>query len=143
MWLTLKTFLELRPFHVNIKCGGEPILSEKIFVLTVANTRQFGNNAYIAPDALPNDGLIDIVLIKPFPKILGPLFILRLFTKRINKSKYVLHIKTDKEIVINTAETRFHIDGEPLKISGEVVIRIKREVLKVLKTAGNKLIFNS
>jgi YegS/Rv2252/BmrU family lipid kinase len=143
VWLTFKTFLELRPFHVNIKCGGEPILSEKIFVLTVANTRQFGNNAYIAPDALPNDGLIDIVLIKPFPKILGPLFILRLFTKRINKSKYVLHIKTDKEIVINTAETRFHIDGEPLKISGEVVIRIKREVLKVLKTAGNKLIFNS
>jgi YegS/Rv2252/BmrU family lipid kinase len=141
--LTLKTFLQLRPFHVTIKCDGEEIVSEKLFVLTIANTRQFGNNAFIAPDARPNDGIIDLVLIKPFPKILGPVFIIRLFTKRLKESKYVKHIKTDKEIVIQTAETRFHIDGEPLKISGEVVVRIKKEVLKVLKTSGNKFISNS
>jgi diacylglycerol kinase (ATP) len=138
VWLTLKTFLRLRPFHVNIKCGGEEILSDKLFVLTIANTRQFGNYAFIAPEARPNDGIINLVLIKPFPKILGPLFIIRLFTKRINKSKYVIHITTDKEIVIETDETRFHIDGEPIKISGKVVVRIKREVLKVLKTTRNK-----
>jgi YegS/Rv2252/BmrU family lipid kinase len=143
VWLTLKTFLQLRPFHVTIKCDGEEIISEKLFVLTIANTRQFGNYAFIAPDALPNDGIIDIVLIKPFPKILGPIFIIRLFTKKINKSKYVKHFKTDKEIVIKTDETRFHIDGEPLRISGEVVVRIKKEVLKVLKTTRNKFIFNS
>jgi YegS/Rv2252/BmrU family lipid kinase len=143
VWLTFKTFLLLRPFHVTIKCGGEEIISEKLFVLTLANTRQFGNYAFIAPEAKPNDGLIDIVLIKPFPKILGSLFIIRLFTKRINKSKYVRHFKTDKEIVIETNETRFHIDGEPLEISGKVVVRIKKEVLKVLRTAGNKNVSRS
>jgi diacylglycerol kinase (ATP) len=141
--LTFKTFLRLRPFHVTIKSEGEVIVNEKLFVLTIANTRQFGNNAFIAPLALPNDGKIDIVLIKPFPKILGSLFIIRLFTKRINKSKYVRHIQTDKEIVIETDETRFHIDGEPLKICGKVVVKIKKETLKVLKTSRNKLIFNS
>ena len=142
LWLTFKTFLRLRPFHVTIKCGGEEIVSEKLFVLTIANTRQFGNNAFIAPDARPNDGIIDLVLIKPFPKILGSLLIIRLFTKKINGSKFVRHIKTDKEIVIITDENRFHIDGEPLKISGEVVVRIKREALKVLKTCGNRFISN-
>jgi diacylglycerol kinase (ATP) len=141
--LTFKTFLQLRPFHVTIKIGGEEVISEKLFVLTIANTRQFGNYAFIAPEARPNDGKIDVVLIKPFPKILGSLFIIRLFTKRINKSKYVRHIQTDKEIIIETAETRFHIDGEPLDISGKVVIRVKRETLKVLKTCRNKLIVNS
>jgi YegS/Rv2252/BmrU family lipid kinase len=140
VWLTFKTFLALRPFHVTIKCDGKEIVSEKLFVLTIANTRQFGNNAFIAPEARPNDGIIDIVLIKPFPKILGSLFIIRLFTKRINKSKYVRHIKTDKEIVIETDETRFHIDGEPLEIFGKVVIRIRKEVLKVLKTTGYKFV---
>jgi diacylglycerol kinase (ATP) len=138
VWLTFKTFLLLRPFHATIKCDGEEIISENLFVLTIANTRQFGNNAYIAPEARPNDGMIEIVLIKPFPKILGSLFIIRLFTKKINKSKYVRHIKTDKEIVIETDETRFHIDGEPVDISGKVVIRIRKEVLKVLKTTGYK-----
>lgn len=140
VWLTFKTFRRLRPFHVTIKSGGEVIVSEKLFVLTIANTRQFGNNAFIAPEAKPNDGIIDLVLIKPFPKILGSLFIIRLFTKRINKSKYVRNFKTDKEIVIETDETRFHIDGEPLEISGEVVIKIHKEVLKVLKTKGNKFL---
>jgi diacylglycerol kinase (ATP) len=142
VWLTLKTFLQLRPFHVKINCGGEEVFSDKLFVLTIANTRQFGNYAFIAPEARPNDGIIDIVLIKPFPKILGPIFIIRLFTKRINNSRYVTHIKTDKEIVIETDETRFHIDGEPLEICGKVVIRIKHEVLKVLKTTGYKFVGN-
>lgn len=140
VWLTLKTFLRLRPFHVKIKIGGEEIISEKIFVLTIANTRQFGNNAFIAPSAKPNDGMIDIVLIKPFPKILGSIFIMRLFTKRINKSKYVRHLQTDKEIIIETVETRFHIDGEPVDISGSVVVKIKREVLKVLKTSHSTFV---
>jgi diacylglycerol kinase family enzyme len=140
LWLTLKTFLRLRPFHVKIRCDGEEIVSEQVFVLTIANTRQFGNNAFIAPDAVPNDGKIDLVLIRPFPKIFGPVFVIRLFTKRINKSKYVWHIRTDKEIVIQTDETRFHVDGEPFCISGEVVVRIKKEVLKVLKTSGNKFL---
>jgi YegS/Rv2252/BmrU family lipid kinase len=143
VWLTMKAFLQLRPFHVAIRCGGELIVNEELFVMTIANTRQFGNNAFIAPDARPNDGKIDLVLIRPFPKILGILFIIRLFTKRINKSKYVKCITTDKEIVIVTNETRFHIDGEPLKISGEVVVRIKKEVLKVLKTPHNKFINKS
>ena len=140
LWLTLKTFLQLRPFKVSIEVGEEEVISEELFVLTIANTRQFGNNAFIAPDALPNDGMMDIVLVKPFPKILGPVFIIRLFTKRINNSRYVRHLKTDKEVVIKTDETRFHIDGEPFCMSGKVSIRIKREILKVLKTSGNKFI---
>jgi YegS/Rv2252/BmrU family lipid kinase len=143
IWLTMKAFLQLRPFHVAIKCDGELIVNEDLFVMTIANTRQFGNNAFIAPHARPNDGKLDLVLIRPFPKILGILFIIRLFTKRINKSRYVRRITTDKEIVIETKETRFHIDGEPLKISGEIVVRIRREVLKVLKTPHNKFIKKS
>jgi diacylglycerol kinase (ATP) len=140
VWLTFKTFVQLHPFYVTIRSGGEIIVAEDLFVLTIANTRQFGNNAFIAPEARPNDGLMDIVLIKPFPKIFGALFVLRLFTKRINKSKYVVHLKTDKEIVIDTDETRFHIDGEPVEIQGKVAVKIKKEVLKVLKTKGNKFL---
>ena len=139
VWLTLKTFLQLRPVFITIHIDGEKIVSENLFVLTIANTRQFGNNAYIAPEAIPNDGMLDIVLIKPFPKVFGLVFIIRLFTKRINNSKYVRHIKTDKEVIIQSDETRFHIDGEPVKLSGKVVVKVKREALNVLKTKHNKI----
>jgi len=136
---TLKNLINLRPVHIKIKISGEEAISEDLFVLSIANTRQFGNNAFIAPDAKPNDGIIDLVLIRPFPKILVPVFIYRLFTGTLNKSKYVKYIKTDKPFTIRTDETRFHIDGEPVEISGDVTVRVRREALTVLKTRHNKL----
>lgn len=132
--VTLLNFLKLRPFHVTISIPGKEVISEDLFVLTIANTRQFGNNAFIAPEACPNDGKMDIVMIRPFPKIIFPFFVYRLFAKKLHKSKYVRYLKTDKEITISTCETRFHIDGEPVIFSGDVVIRVRKNALKVLKT---------
>jgi diacylglycerol kinase (ATP) len=138
--VTIINFFKLRPFHVTINIEGENVISEDLFVLTAANTRQFGNNAFIAPDAVPNDGMLDIIMIKPFPKIIFPVFIYRLFAKKLNKSKYYTHLKTDKEVTISTDETRFHVDGEPITISGDVTLKVKKNALKVLKTKHNKLI---
>lgn len=132
--LTLKNFFSLKPFRVNIEIEGEWTLSEDLFLLTIANTRQFGNRAYIAPGASPTDGKIDLVLIRPFPRYLFPVFIFRLFTKSINRSKYVRTLKTDRKITISSEETRFHVDGEPVEITGKTVIRIRKGALKVLKT---------
>ena len=33
-------------------------------MMNIANTRQFGNNAYIAPHASKSDGLLEIALVK-------------------------------------------------------------------------------
>jgi diacylglycerol kinase (ATP) len=136
---TIVNFFRLRPFNVTVSIGGEVIHTGDLFVLTVANTRQFGNNAFISPDALPNDGMMDIVMIRPFPKMMAPFFIYRLFTKKLNKSKFVRNVRTAKDITINTDETRFHIDGEPVTFSGDVILKIRRDALKVLKTRYNKL----
>jgi YegS/Rv2252/BmrU family lipid kinase len=137
--VTFKTFFQLHPVKINITLAGQPEITEELFVLTIANTRQFGNNAFIAPDAKPNDGIIDIVMIRPFPKILFPIFIYRLFSGTMNRSKYVKYIKTDQPFTLRTEETRFHIDGEPFELKGEVTVQVRRNALTVLKTKHNKL----
>lgn len=137
-WVTIKNFFRMRPVHIKINIDGETI-SDDLFMLTIANTRQFGNNAFIAPDARPDDGIIDIVLVKPFPKLFAPVFIYRLFAGTLNGSKYVRYFKTDKPFTIQTEETRFHIDGEPVTFSGEIKVCIRRNVLSVLKTRHNRL----
>ncbi len=134
VWAILVNFIRLRPVHIEIKITGEELISDDLFVLTIANTRQFGNNAYIAPDARPDDGIIDIVLIRPFPKIIFPVFIYRLMRGTLNNSKYVRYLKTDKPFTIRTDETRLHIDGEPVEISGDITVRIRQNTLKVLRT---------
>jgi diacylglycerol kinase family enzyme len=83
--------------------------------------------------------MVDIVLLKPFPKFKVPIIVYRLFRGTLNKSKYVRYLKTDKPFTIQTGETRFHIDGEPVEISGEVSVRIRRDSLSVLKTKHNRL----
>jgi YegS/Rv2252/BmrU family lipid kinase len=137
--VSLLNFIRLRPVHVNINIEGGEKISEDVFVLTIANTRQFGNNAFIAPAARPNDGVIDIVLVKPFRKILAPLFIYRLFRGTLHESKHVMYFKTDRPFTIQTDERRFHIDGEPVVLSGEINVRVKRDALNILKTKHNKL----
>jgi diacylglycerol kinase family enzyme len=136
--VTLKYFFRLLPFEATIRLSDGEVFTEKLFDITIANTRQFGYNAYIAPQALPHDGIIDLVLIKPFPKYLAPVFIYRLFTKKFKDSKYIRYIRTCKEINIKTKENRLHIDGEPVEISGELIIRIKTKALKVLETSKYK-----
>jgi len=138
-WVTLVNFIRLKPVRVEICITGEEPVSEDLFDLTIANTRQFGNNAFIAPDARPNDGIIDMVLIKPFPKLLAPVFIYRLFRGTMKDSKYVKYLKTDKTVILNSPEKRFHIDGEPVELSGNVSVTITKNALSVLKTKYNKL----
>ena len=139
VYVTFMNFVKLKPVRITIQLDGETI-TDDLFTLTIANTRQFGHNAFIAPEAKPNDGIIDLVLLRPFPKIKAPLIVYRLFRGTLHKSKYVRYIKTDKPFSIKTDETRFHIDGEPVEFSGEVKVRIKRDVLSVLKTKHNKLL---
>jgi len=139
VWAILVNLIKLRPVHVEIKLAEEDQISADLFDLTIANTRQFGNNAYIAPDARPDDGIIDIVMISPFPKILVPVFAYRLMRGTLKNSKYVRYLKTDKPFTIYTDETRFHIDGEPVEISGDISVSIKEKNLKVLKTKHLKL----
>jgi YegS/Rv2252/BmrU family lipid kinase len=137
-YATLKNFISLKPFRVTVSLENETI-SENLFSFTFANTRQFGNNAIIAPEAKPNDGIIDLVMVKPFPKYLVPLIAWRLFRGTMNKSAYVRYIKTDKPFTISTGEKRFHIDGEAIELSGDINVGISRDSLLVLKSRNNKL----
>ncbi|MFZ2339755.1 MAG: diacylglycerol kinase family protein [Bacteroidales bacterium] len=140
VWVTIGNFIRLSPFHAEIRVEGGETISEDLFVLVAANTRQFGNYAFIAPEAVPNDGMLDIVMLRPFPKILFPVFIYMLFAKKLNRSKYYMHIRTDREVTVSTPETRFHIDGEPVTIKGDIRINVRKNALKVLKTKHNKFI---
>ena len=138
-WVTIINFVRLKPVHIEIIPEDGEKITEDLFVLTIANTRQFGNNAFIAPDARPDDGIIDLVMIRPFPKFMFPVFIYRLFRGTLKESKYVKYLKTDRPLTIRTSETKFHVDGEPVEIPGDVTVKVISNALSVLKTRNNKL----
>ncbi|MGD0584006.1 MAG: diacylglycerol kinase family protein [Bacteroidales bacterium] len=134
---SMKIASGIKPFNVEIRVDND-IIMEKIYMLSVANTRQFGNNALIAPVAVPDDGRFDIVILKPFPKVFFPLFAIKMLSGTLKESKYLKYIASARQVTVKTSEKRFHIDGEPVLINDEIVITIRKHALRVLRTCHNR-----
>jgi len=119
-------------FNAEIVVEGTTI-SDKFKMITFANTRQFGNNAIIAPKAHPADGKMDIVLVKPMPSYVYPDFAMKIMTGKIKDSKYVSLLQTGENIKITTDFNIIHIDGEPAQMPSSSQLNIYKGMLKVLK----------
>ena len=100
-------------------------------MMNLANTRQFGNNAYIAPQALVTDGLVDVVLVKKFPVWYAAPFALKMFAKTLKQDKYLTYF-TCSELEFSLDTDTWHIDGEYKQISSPVKVKVLPKSLKVL-----------
>lgn len=106
--------------------------NEDVFLLSVANGSQFGNNAYIAPSASINDGLLDITILNKFPLISAPKLAYRLFTRKIHRLKIAKTIKAKDIVIEQEGEILVHIDGEPIVLNNRVEINIIPNSLKII-----------
>jgi diacylglycerol kinase (ATP) len=122
-----------KPLQVKMKIDGT-VIDQPVFLITFANASQFGNNAFIAPAASMTDGLIDIVIVKPFLKIWLPLFGFALFTKFIPKLPFVECYKAKKVELEWTNSSIFHFDGEPGKL--DIPVKITIDSAKIFVRCG-------
>jgi len=105
-----------------------------IFSLTIANANQFGNNAYISPESDLQDGLLEVIEIKPgnFWSLanLG----ISLFRKKLHLHPLVT-INTIKSMKIEVKQgIPYHLDGESLLLENDSVeITILPSSLLVVK----------
>ena len=117
----------------NCHIKGDGIdLKAKAFVLTFANASQWGNNAYIAPQASVQDGKLDISIMSNFPIIALPTLALQLFAKTIDKDLFMTTLRSDDITLMREESGPFHYDGEPYEEGKEVHVKIVPDGLKVL-----------
>lgn len=129
--IVLKEFSRYKDQEYNLKIDGKAIIS-KAFMISLANSSQFGNNVIIAPKAFIDDGLLNVIVLRKFPILVAPLLALRLFTKSIHKSSFVTNYSC-KKLEINCSEKIFsHIDGEPTNIGFPIKVEVLHKALKVL-----------
>lgn len=135
----IKSIIKFKPFYIEI-FNDQFQLKEKIQMLSIANSCQFGNRAYIAPDAKPNDGMYDLILVKPFPFYYYPVFIIKLMTGTLKESKFIKYFRLNSDITIRSNFNKFHIDGDPLIINSEIKVKMSVKKLPIIKTRYNKFI---
>lgn len=105
----------------------------RAFSLSFANAGQFGNNAWIAPQANLQDGLLDICTVKPFPQWYGTTLAYGLFTRQLRKSRFIEYQRAETAIIETDKPPMIHYDGEPLQLdTNRIEVKIKPGSLHVI-----------
>ncbi len=130
-WLVTKYLWLYKPWNFEITVDGK-VLTEKAFMVNVANGQQFGYNFKIAPMADYTDGILDVIIIRSFPKILGGLIALRAMTGTIASSPYVTHLR-GKEITIKHPQLKLmQTDGDAHECANDIRFTVKQGAQKVI-----------
>ncbi len=127
--LVLKHYLRYQPLSITFKVKGKQWESN-IFMVNIANMRQLGNFAFTAPMAHPDDGKLDLCILKPFPKAFSSDILLRLFSGKLHNSRYYEHMSVDEAEIKGDFEYA-NVDGESIKVNGLMKIRIIPQSVKI------------
>lgn len=107
-------------------------LQYKAFLISCANASQYGNNAYIAPQASMSDGLMDVIIMEPFDVFEAPQISIEMFSKTLDKNSKIktfrtrhLHIHRDKPGVI-------HYDGDPVMTGADIDVELKPKGINII-----------
>lgn len=130
----LMCFREIRSYvsqtyHITIDGVS---YTEKAFILSIANSPQYGNEIYISPGSKLNDGLLEVCIIKPVSLFNMLPFIWNMWRSKKQPSKWV-DIRSGKQIQIERPEENaVHLDGEPFFMGKTIEINIIPDALKVI-----------
>ncbi|MEI9920611.1 MAG: diacylglycerol kinase family protein [Bacteroidota bacterium] len=135
--LVLKEFISYKELEAKVVVDGTPHQTHS-FIIALANSSQFGNNARVAPLASVCDELIDVCFIKkvPFSHVIG--FATKMFTGSLDKSSLVKMYKGKKISIEFSKAVAFHIDGEPQQPVSSFDVHIDAGRLKMMVPNHNK-----
>jgi diacylglycerol kinase (ATP) len=129
--LVLKEFARYPEVPVAITLDGKS-QDREAFVIGLANSSQFGNNARIAPHASVCDEVMDVCVVRkvPLTQFIG--FAQKMFTGRIDRSAFVEIIPARKVTLKFPRPVAYHIDGEAMEPRQEFSIEVNPASLKML-----------
>jgi diacylglycerol kinase (ATP) len=122
-------------YHLEI--DGKQYTREA-FMLSFANSSQYGNDAHISPHASVQDGLLDICVIRKFPLWRFPEMGIRMITKTAEGTKYVEIIRGKHIHVKRDCPGPVHLDGEPQIMGAEIEVELIPHSLNVIVGASYK-----
>ncbi len=128
---TLQESLHYKPETYEIE-NSEGTVKYKAFLIACGNASQYGNNAYIAPQASLSDGMMDITVLEPFTVLDVPSLSFQLFTRTIDMNSRIKTMKDSKITIHRATEGVFHFDGDPMIGPKDLTVEIIPSALKVI-----------
>ena len=111
------------------------IIAERAMLVAVCNASQYGNNAYIAPEASLSDGMLDITLIHDGSPLLQAIAGIQLMSGHLDKNLLVDTFRVSKAELSRLNEGPVHIDGEPLMMGKKFIVECRSNALRVIASS--------
>lgn len=127
----LREGLKYEPETYTVMADDETSL-HKAFLISCANASQYGNNAYIAPQASMSDGLMDVIIMEPFGLIDAPQISIEMFNKTLNKNSKIKTFRTKKIHIKRSMPGLIHYDGDPTITDADIDVSIESKGIKVI-----------
>jgi diacylglycerol kinase (ATP) len=134
---SIQEVAKYKPQTYHLEIDGK-VYEREAFMLSFANSSQYGNNAHISPRASVQDGLLDVCVIKKFPLWRFVEMGVRMITKTADKTKYVEIIRGKHIIVKRNGPGPVHLDGEPQVAGADTLIEVVPDSLKIIVGSSYK-----
>ena len=134
---TLHESLRYQPETYEIE-NEEGTVKYKAWLIACGNASQYGNDAYITPQASLTDGLMDVTIMEPFTVLDVPSLSFQLFNKTIDQNSRVKTMRAKKIKIHRANDGVMHFDGDPLMAGKELEVEIVPSGLRVIATEKKK-----
>ena len=114
-------YVSFSPERYVIEVNGQTI-SDRAFLVVVCNASQYGNNAFIAPDASVTDGELDITVVHTGNIFQNAVLGVDFLTGYLGKNALIDTFRASNLRITRTSHGAAHIDGDPALMSSEISI---------------------
>jgi YegS/Rv2252/BmrU family lipid kinase len=128
--IAMRELIRFVPESYTITANGTRLETRALFI-AIANSRQYGNGATIAPGARIDDGELDVVVVGERSPWSAMAQMPMLFAGRVDRLPGVTIIPTTRVEICAAHQLSYHVDGEPARAGTTVRAEVRAGALHV------------
>src|SRR5262245_7845697 len=128
--IALRELFGYEPDHYVITANGTRV-ETRALLIAIANSRQYGNGATIAPHARVDDGALDVVVVGERSPWTAIVQIPALFSGKADRLPGVTVISAAQVDICANLPVVYHVDGEPARTGKSLQAKIHPGALRI------------
>jgi len=133
-WTALAAFFSRTTERCSVTVDGRGETIDALLI-AVANSDQYGNQAKIAPHARVDDGVLDLVVVRPVGFLGACVLGARLFLGSIDQSRDVRRLRGARFVIERPGAGIIHTDGETHMAAACVEVQVRPRSLRFVVPA--------
>ena len=129
-YIGMREFFIYQPEPLQVRIDTDEIKVSPLLI-TIANCRQYGSGARIAPRAKIDDGLLDLCILRNLSMFQALLHLPKLFTGKIDSIPQMDYHQITQTEILREKPGPIHMDGDPLIEAPQLKVSILPKSLVV------------